>query len=34
MTGGPECAATGRGHHGHRRDGPRPLAVAPVGIAT
>ena len=34
MTGGPECAATGRGHHGHRDEVPRPLAIASAEIAT
>jgi hypothetical protein len=34
MTGGPECAATGLGHHGHCNDIPRPPAIASVEVAT
>jgi len=34
MTGGPDCAATGRGHHGQRNEVPPPLAIASLGIAT
>jgi len=34
MTGGPECAATGPGHHGHRDEVSHPLAIASAEIAT